>query len=1006
MANGSANLMLSHLRTLLAPEPAPLSDGQLLERFAVHQDEAAFAALVRRYGPLVLGVCRRVLHDTHEAEDTFQATFLVLARKAGAISRRGSVAGWLYQVAYRAALKARTRTANRHRHERRVGRKSPADPLAEVSGRELLGLLDSEVRRLPERFREPLVLCYLDGRTRDEAARLLGWPVGTVKSRLARGRDLLRRRLTRRGVTLAGGLLPLALTESATGALPPVLLGSTTKAALPFATGPLSSHASALAEGVLQTMFATKLKWATLWVLVISLFSLGAGLLARQALAQNKDNERAKPADKGKQLPGTQGKTAPGSRRGNGSHGMIFAGRVLDDAGKPVIAAQVAVVVQPKAVWRRTAYRQEVLVQGQTDRQGRFHLAAREASTEQFLDLYLLAGGKGYGLGYHQLPYSANKQKEVVLRLQPEQVLRGRLFDIQGRPAAKVRARVVQVRSPVSPAKSSSTMAGSAGIGGGGGGTYAGTLAIIDQGFSFLDSRPRTDLSLWPKPVSTDGQGRFAIHGFGRGQAVQLLIEDDRFALQKLTLEMGRGKTPQVVRRSLAPPQRIEGRIICEDTGRPVPGAQLGVYSYRKFRPGEQCNGRTDQNGRFRLNLYAGDRFHLSVYAPAGGPYLSGYTNMVWPKGAIVHQMEIALPRGVLLQGKVVDQTTGQPVKGAKVWFRQFQDNLATGRKGLVIMAGNPILSQADGTFRLAAATCKGFLLCTVPGHDFIWRSIGTNLLTAGTPGGNRRYFHAVIPQDLKPQQGPKELTITVRRGVTVRGKVVGPDNKPVHNVAVFCPGELLRPDTDVFSIFQPSGGNIPRVMLVKDGTFELTKCDPERVYRVFFLDNPGQPRIQRGEVTLPEGRRRVEASTVVNTLLTKSKDRLGAAVGISAKQAKGQPITVKLLPCGSARVHFVDGQGKPARPNPWLEMAVTPQQGKGKATLQAEVVVLATWHTWNQTGALFRPDAGGRLTIPALIPGARYRLKARVGRAVVEQEITVEPGKMTVVPDIVVPHG
>jgi hypothetical protein len=206
--------------------------------------------------------------------------------------------------------------------------------------------------------------------------------------------------------------------------------------------------------------------------------------------------------------------------------------------------------------------------------------------------------------------------------------------------------------------------------------------------------------------------------------------------------------------------------------------------------------------------------------------------------------------------------------------------------------------------------------------------------------------------------------------------------------------------------MFQPSGGNIPRVMLVKDGTFELSGCDPKRVYRVFFLDNPGQPRIQRGEVTLPEGRRRVEASTVVNTLLTKAEDRLGAAVDISAKQANGQPITVKLLPCGSARVHFVDAQGKPARPNPWLEMAVTPSQGKGKVALQSEDIVLATWHSWNQTGARFRPDAGGRLTIPALIPGASYRLKARVGRAVVEREIAVEPGKMTEVPDIVVPQG
>src|SRR5262249_29881512 len=156
--------------------------------YQVQHEEPAFEALVRRHGPLVLGVCRRLLHNWHDAEDAFQATFWVLARKAGSITRKESVAGWLYQVAYRAAVKARTRAANQQQQERKAQPKPSTDPLAEVTGRELLGVLDEELQRLPQRYRTPLVLCYLEGKTRDEAAQELGWSVGTLKRRLEQGR--------------------------------------------------------------------------------------------------------------------------------------------------------------------------------------------------------------------------------------------------------------------------------------------------------------------------------------------------------------------------------------------------------------------------------------------------------------------------------------------------------------------------------------------------------------------------------------------------------------------------------------------------------------------------------------------------------------------------------------------------------------------------------------------------------------------------------------------------
>src|SRR5207245_3463817 len=176
--------------------------------FTQEHEERAFAALVRRHGPLVLGVCRRVLRNWHDAEEAFQATFLVLARKAASIRKHESVGGWLHNVAYHAALKARAQAATRQLRERQ-SRVRPdcdsratryPDPLDELTGRELLAVMDEELQRLPERFRVPLVLCYLEGQTRDQAAQQLHWTLRTLERRLEAGKKLLGSRLARRGV--------------------------------------------------------------------------------------------------------------------------------------------------------------------------------------------------------------------------------------------------------------------------------------------------------------------------------------------------------------------------------------------------------------------------------------------------------------------------------------------------------------------------------------------------------------------------------------------------------------------------------------------------------------------------------------------------------------------------------------------------------------------------------------------------------------------------------------
>jgi RNA polymerase sigma factor (sigma-70 family) len=261
MAGGQLHPVLWFLRQFAAGRAGgDTTDQQLLRRFASRREEAAFAALVQRHGPMVLGALRRVLQDPHDADDAFQATFLVLARKAGSLARPEKLANWLYGVACRTAARAKAQAARRRAHERQFtdmpaveARPNGAEPL-----HELRLVLDEELRRLPDKYRAPLVLCYLEGKTYAEAARALGWAEGTVSGRLARARGVLRGRLTRRGLALSAGAFALSQ-STAPAAVPPALADATVKAAALFAAGAvagagtLPQPATALAEGVLQS---------------------------------------------------------------------------------------------------------------------------------------------------------------------------------------------------------------------------------------------------------------------------------------------------------------------------------------------------------------------------------------------------------------------------------------------------------------------------------------------------------------------------------------------------------------------------------------------------------------------------------------------------------------------------------------------------------------------------------------------------------------------------------
>jgi RNA polymerase sigma factor (sigma-70 family) len=292
-------------RAALLHDDRGRADAQLLEDFVARRDQAAFAALLRRHGPMVLGVCRRVLGHEQDAEDAFQAAFLVLARKAASLRRRELVGNWLYGAAYRAALEAR---AARRRVKERPMAEAPEPHTADETAvwNDLRPVLDRELNRLPDRYRLAVVLCDLEGRTRRDAARELGVAEGTLSGRLTTARRMLARRLARRGLALSGGALAAALSDAAASARPPaVLVLSTAEAAFGAAAGgaasAVSAKVAALMEGVLKAMLLRKVQTVSAALLTAALAVLAVGLLvcrpaAVAQAAQKKDD--APPADK------------------------------------------------------------------------------------------------------------------------------------------------------------------------------------------------------------------------------------------------------------------------------------------------------------------------------------------------------------------------------------------------------------------------------------------------------------------------------------------------------------------------------------------------------------------------------------------------------------------------------------------------------------------------------------------------------------------------------------
>ncbi len=927
---------------------AGLSDSQLLERFTDRggpADEAAFAVLVARHGPMVLGVCRQLLGDHHHAEDAFQATFLVLARRARAIRDPDLLGGWLHRVAIRTARKARGRLARRRRtDEEGSARQVSARPAAAEQAlidRERAEALHREIDRLPGSFRLPVVLCYFEGLTLDEAAHRLRCPVGTLRSRLARAREKLRRGLTRRGFALpATAMAAILMPRSASASVSPLLCDTTTRAAVHFAARHATGGASAatLAQEVLRTMLLHKLKAVAISLLLLVVVATGAGRLAYPLVMGAEPRMKSPPPAR----PSAAARIPDDANPGR----MTVVGRVLDPDGKPIANARVAVLADRKRQIGDLDGRHRNILMGAdaADAEGRFTLTFPAIPAQRLDHLRLIAIATGRGLGVVELETDAANQ-EASIALSPEGPIEGRLVDVQGQPAAGVVVRVARLRVR---------------------GAHGEIQPYDAKGTS----------SLWPSPATTDANGRFRLLGLGKNAPATLEVEDPRFARQAFSFQITAipavaGRPGEKIRPSttitLRPAQALDFHVVHADDGQPVAGARVDIQSSgsrRSAYTGEVAGVRTDGQGRARIVPWPGDRFMIRVYPPEGEPYLPATLNIEWPKAAVQHSVEAKLQRGEVVRGRLIEDPSGTPVAGGWVVYHQTR----RGNPRPLRLPSIEAVSGPDGTFTMVVAPGPGHLLVQGPGADYLHVTTSFSEMGVGIRPSFHMYPDAHASLDIKDGEAASPLDLRLRRGVTVAGRVVAPDGTPIAEAYAF--GRSYTPYREHTFPLVGFNGNPPQIE-VKDGRFTIPGCDPETPVAFYFLDR---------------------------------KHRLGATVEISGKSAANGPITVHLRPTASARFLLKGRDGKvpdfyAARDRlAELRLVITPgpeaeEINKNIDTIPGDFAYHINLDETQDDPPRIGPD--GLMTLPNLIPGAPYRFRGR--------EFIPEPGQTIDLGEVVV---
>jgi RNA polymerase sigma factor (sigma-70 family) len=687
--------VVRHLRHLAGATPLhQRTDAELLQRFLADREEAAFGALVERHGRLVLGVCRQVLRHEQDAEDAFQATFLVLARQAASIRRTEAVGSWLYRVAHRIATKAGTAMARRRIHERRTDPIAAREPSAEASWREVQAVLREEVDHLPEKYRAPFVLCCLEGRSGAEAARHLGWKEGTVTGRLTIARRRLQGQLARRGITLAAVLAGLALVREANATPPRMLVNHTVQAAVQvaecgLAAGVASENVLTLAKNAALSSTVGKVRLAT-----VLLFA--AGVLAAGAEALTQPEAPAQPPPPaGEQAARTATSPAPAPVLEEKGETVAINGRVVDPDGKTVAGAEVSIgwFYGYALPWFPPVVKAFRPNEGATSGpDGRFRLSFTKAESFQAMDngfqqpwrkTQIVVAAKGYGPGAAWLEHAKDG---LTLRLARDDVpVHGRVLDLQGHPVAGAHVR----------------------------------MAYLTFGKDYLS------LGSWaglPADVTSDQDGRFVLTGIGRDRVAHLHVEGPTIehkivAVSTAATVGGKKRAHADVDVVVGPTKPIVGTIRARDTGKPLAGVTVSG-NRETYRDGVQAV--TDRDGRYRLvGLPKAKSYELTVSPGPGQHYLGRVWTVADSEGLKPVTADFGLRRGVPVRVRIVDRATGKPIRGVLLYGPLHDNPLYPESEGQGGFFPTPTFREwhfpKDHSFDLVVYPGPGVLFAWVP---------------------------------------------------------------------------------------------------------------------------------------------------------------------------------------------------------------------------------------------------------------------------------------------------